>query len=78
MFLQSCTAKNRFWQNRSRETCQNEWSVLTFDDKGLSTFPKASDMPMTKKNLFLIILNNIVNYTFFCESSELQQREFIN
>ena len=37
---------------------------LTFDDKGLSYIPKASDMPMTKKNLFLIILNNIVYYTF--------------
>ena len=35
------------------ETCQNEWSVLTFDDQGLSTFPKASDMTMTeKKNCF--------------------------
>ena len=53
MFLQSCTAKNRFWQNRSRETCQNEWSVLTFDDKGLSTFPKASDMTMTEKKKFV-------------------------
>ena len=30
-------------------TCQNEWSVLTFDEKGLSCIPKASDMPMTKK-----------------------------
>ena len=60
-----CTAKNRFWLNRSRETCQNEWSVLTFDDKGLSYIQKASDMPMTKKKLFLIILNNIVYHTFF-------------
>ena len=65
VFLQSCTAKNRFWLNRSRETCQNEWSVLTFDDKGSSYIPKTSDMPMTKKKLFLIILNNIVYYTFF-------------
>ena len=51
---------------------------LTFDDKGLSYIPKAIDMPMTKKKLFLIILNNIVFYTFFCESYDLQQREIIN
>ena len=38
---------------------------LTFDDKGLSYIPKAIDMPMTKKKLFLLILNNIVFYTFF-------------
>ena len=31
-------------------------------------------MPMTKKILFLIILNNIVYHTFFvCESYELQK-----
>ena len=73
VFLQSCTAKNRFWLNQSRETCQNEWSFLIFDDKGLSTISKASVMPMTeKKSLFLIILNNIVYYTFFGESYELQ------
>ena len=73
VFLQSCTAKNRFWLNQSRETCQNEWSVLIFYDKGLSTISKASVMPMTeKKSLFLIILNNIVYYTFFGESYELQ------
>ena len=51
VFLQSCTAKNRFWLNRSRETCQNEWSVLTFDDKDSSYIPKAGDMPMTKKKI---------------------------
>ena len=38
---------------------------LTFDDKGLSYIPRAIDMPMTKKKLFLLILNNIVFYTFF-------------
>ena len=48
---------------------------LTFDDKGLSYIPKASDMPMTKKNLFLIILNNIVYYTFLftANSFDIQQ-----
>ena len=55
-------SENRFWLNGSRETCQNEWSVLTFDDKGLSYIPKASDMPMTKTKI--IFLKNIFYYTF--------------
>ena len=40
-----------FWLNQSRETCQNEWSVLIFDEKGLSTIPKASVMPVTEKKV---------------------------
>ena len=49
---------------------------LTFDDKGLSYIPKASDMPMTKKKF---VFNHTWQYClsyFFCESYELQQREF--
>ena len=54
--------KNRFWLNRSRESCQNELSVLTFDENGLSYIPKASDMPMTKKKKEYI---HIFNHTLF-------------
>ena len=56
IYLQSCvltcTTKNRFWPNRSRQSCQNELSVLTFDENGLSYIPKVSDMPMTEKKYF--------------------------
>ena len=48
---------------------------LTFDDKGLSYIPRAIDMPMTKKKLFLLILNNIVFYTFFFVSPMIFNKE---
>ena len=40
------------WIDRERLVKMSGW-FLTFDDKGLSYIPKASDMPMTKKKKFV-------------------------
>ena len=51
---------------------------LTFDDKGLSYIPKASDMPMTPQKLFLIILKSIVNYTFLFTANTVDIQQHWN
>ena len=48
---------------------------LTFDDKAWVTFQRLVICPWPKKKLFLIILNNIVYYTFLftANSFDIQQ-----
>ena len=61
-----CTAKNRFWLNRSQETCQNEWPVFNLWWQRLKLHSKgywyAHDQ---KKNCFYSYLTILFFILFF-------------